>query len=329
MEIIESTKNDQIKYIAKLLKSSKTRKEEKAFVVEGPRMVREIPAGLLKKVYLSQSFLDEYLNADIKVFQEQDFFKAFFGEDFDFIEGSLGIVSDSIMKSLSDTVNPKGILAIVRFPEENNFLLFKNSISSGDNRKLSSTSYCALHPVIFLEHIQDPGNLGTIFRTAEAAGVRGIVMSPDTVDIFSPKVVRSTMGSIFRVPFLVCENDSKRFKNLNDDTKDFYEILSIFTKGELKKEADNTSVTAKTTSGIALFGAALDGKKFYDEIDYSSYDGGCGFLIGNEGNGLSEEALSLCTEHIKIPMEGKVESLNAAVSASILMYEAKRQRGHE
>lgn len=183
--------------------------------------------------------------------------------------------------------------------------------------------------MLFLETIQDPGNLGTIFRTAEAAGARGIVMSADTVDVFSPKVTRATMGSIFRMPFIVAEAGQKdedkttaaSKESVLTENKDFYEILRNFVEGRfLDSEAKEAS------TNIVLFGAALGATHHYDEIDYSSLENGFGFLIGNEGNGLSERALSLCTEKIIIPMEGKIESLNAAVSASLLMYEAKRQR---
>lgn len=256
-------------------------------------MVSEAPADLMKKIYVSESFFSEFQNS--------------FGEKFDF-----QVVSDSVMKSISDTVNPKGILALVSFPEEKNFFSERNT-----------------HPVLFLETIQDPGNLGTIFRTAEAAGARGIVMSADTVDVFSPKVVRATMGSIFRVPFIVADagckdSDETTAVSIESDlieNKDFYTILKDFVEGKfLNSEAEAGNVNT------ALFGAALGATHHYDEINYFSLENGFGFLIGNEGNGLSERALCLCTEKIIIPMEGKIESLNAAVSASLLMYEAKRQR---
>lgn len=280
MEIIESQKNEQIKYIVKLLKSSKNRREEKAFVIEGPRIVSEAPADLIKKIYVSEGFLHEYQESTGDFFDSNISSNTNFSKIKTILETcGFKVLSDAVMKSLSDTVNPKGILAIVSFPSGKNFISDKNN-----------------HPVIFLESLQDPGNLGTIFRTAEAAGARGIVMSEDTVDVYSPKVTRATMGSIFRVPFLVADGI-------------FYEILNGFVM-----------------NGSSLFGAALGASHNYDELNYSSYENGFGFLIGNEGNGLSEKALSYCTDRIIIPMEGEIESLNAAVSASVLMYEAKRQR---
>ena len=145
---------------------------------------------------------------------------------------------------------------------------------------------------LILESIQDPGNLGTMVRTGEGAGITGVIMNKTTVDLFNPKTIRSTMGSIYRVPFYVAE--------------DLAETLD-----SLKKQ------------GVALYAAHLKGEHAYDEEDYT---GACGFLIGNEGNGLSDTIANLADTYIKIPMEGQVESLNAAISASLLMYEANRQR---
>ena len=117
-------------------------------------------------------------------------------------------------------------------------------------------------------------------------------MNKTTVDLFNPKTIRSTMGSIYRVPFFVAEDLEE-------------------TMQELKEK------------GVKLYAAHLKGTMQYDEPDYT---GATGFLIGNEGNGLSDEIANLADTYIKIPMEGKVESLNAAISASLLMYEANRQR---
>ena len=143
-----------------------------------------------------------------------------------------------------------------------------------------------------LENIQDPGNLGTILRTAEGAGVTGILMSRDTVDIFNPKTIRSTMGSVYRVPFLYVE--------------DICEIV-----WELKNK------------GICTYAAHLKGTGSYDEQDYTK---GTAFLIGNEGNGLTDQLADLADTYIRIPMYGQLESLNAAVASAVLMYETQRQR---
>lgn len=145
---------------------------------------------------------------------------------------------------------------------------------------------------VVLEGIQDPGNLGTIFRSAEAAGLSGIIMDENTCDVYNPKVVRATMGAIFRVKFMVSSDLLK-------------------TVEEIKQK------------GGQVFAAHLEGSIPYDEADYHGLSA---ILIGNEGNGLSDTITAAATTRIRIPMEGKVESLNAAMAATILMYEAKRQR---
>jgi TrmH family RNA methyltransferase len=146
-----------------------------------------------------------------------------------------------------------------------------------------------------LEDIQDPGNLGTIIRAGEGAGVSGIIMTQGTADIFNPKVIRSTMGSIYRVPFFVVES-----------LGDVIETLKA--------------------KGISVYAAHLDESIDYDKADYTKPTA---FLIGNEAKGLKRETADLATGYIKIPMAGQVESLNAAVATTILMYEAQRQRRKE
>ena len=146
--------------------------------------------------------------------------------------------------------------------------------------------------IIAIENLQDPGNLGTIVRMAEGAGVTGIVISSNAVDIYNPKTIRSTMGSIYRVPFVYAA--------------DFIGAIELMKK-----------------NGINVYAAHLDGSCEYTEADYTKSSA---FLIGNEGNGLTTEIADLADIYIRIPMEGKLESLNAAMAAGILMYEANRQR---
>ena len=145
--------------------------------------------------------------------------------------------------------------------------------------------------LMILEDLQDPGNMGTILRTAEGAGVTGIILSKNCVDLYNPKVIRSTMGSIYRMPVMQA---------------DLLEILPVLKENK-----------------IQTYAAHLKGKNWYHEEDYTE---GTAFFIGNEGNGLSDELSDSADCLIKIPMEGKVESLNAAMAAGILMYETARQR---
>ena len=140
------------------------------------------------------------------------------------------------------------------------------------------------HPLfLVLEDLQDPGNMGTIFRTAEGAGVDGIFMSTNCVDIYNPKTIRSTMGSVYRVPFVIAP--------------DLQDVFAWFKKQGIRS--------------------------------YAAHVGGTAFLIGNEGNGLTDATAGQADCLIRIPMKGQLESLNAGVAAAILMYEASRQRRKE
>ena len=147
-------------------------------------------------------------------------------------------------------------------------------------------------PLLVLEHVQDPGNVGTLFRTAEAAGAGGVILDRETADPYSPKVLRATMGAVFRLPFVI--------------SNDLPGLLR-----QLRAE------------GFSLTAAHLAGTEYYDAV---SYPARTAFLIGNEGNGLSEEITSLADKKVRIPMEGQTESLNAAVAGALLLYEAYRQR---
>ncbi len=265
--MITSANNQQMKQVSMLLKKAKERRDKKSFVVEGPKMVMEAPVEWLKAVYVSEFFAANTENkADLQVLEARC----------KTAQAVYEIVTDSVFKSVSDTQTPQGIMAVVSMPEYR-----MEQLLQGDKTHL-----------LILESVQDPGNLGTMVRTGEGAGITGVIMNKTTVDLFNPKTIRSTMGSIYRVPFLV--------------TEDLTETMM-----ELKKK------------DISLYAAHLKGKQSYDEEDYTK---ACGFLIGNEGNGLTDEIADLADTYIKIPMEGQVESLNAAISATLLMYEANRQR---
>lgn len=262
--MITSSNNGNIKNIVALQKKGKVRKEQDAFVVEGIKMVSEIPEGNLMQLYVTESYLTR---------QEQ---KKELEKIADFHGVVYEVVADRVFQEMADTQTPQGILAVVR----QQHYRFEDLFS--DKR--------AVHLMV-LEGIQDPGNLGTILRAGEGAGVTGVILSKGTVDLYNPKVIRATMGSIYRVPFFYTDR--------------FLEVL-----GEVRE---------RTT----LYAAHLLGECCYDQADYR---GDTAFLIGNEANGLSEEAAGYAKCLIRIPMMGKVESLNAAVAASVLMYEAARQR---
>ena len=253
--MITSTSNNKIKNLSKCMKNARERRKQGVFVVEGIRMFSEIPREVHVETYATESFYEKH----------QELFAGIRYE----------LVSDHIMESVADTKTPQGVLSIVKQLQYS-----VEEVCSGNN------------PLIMaLENIQDPGNLGTILRTAEGAGVTGILMSADTVDVYNPKVVRSTMGSIFRIPFCYVENLTNCIQELNG-------------------------------RGYATYSAHLQGETFYD-YDYCK---STIFCIGNEGNGLTDELSQTTKYKIKIPMMGKVESLNAATASTVLMYEAMRQR---
>lgn len=247
-----------MKNIVQLNKKSKARRQLGVFVVEGIRMCLEAPREWIENMYVSESFLAVEEHA-----------RQLEGYDYE-------VVSDPVFKSISDTQTPQGILCVVQQPKYS-----LEELLNGEKTHL-----------LILEDIQDPGNLGTMFRTGEGAGATGIIMSRNTVDLFNPKTIRSTMGSIYRMPYFVADD-------LNQ------------TIQELKAK------------GITSYAAHLKGTLSYDEPDYTKASA---FLIGNEGNGLKTETADQADTYIRIPMEGKVESLNAAIAATLLMYEVNRQR---
>lgn len=253
---ISSLSNQHIKDINRLQTKSAARKKEKLFVTEGIKLYQEIPREDLVNVYVSETFIKEHK---------------------DEIHDGYIIVKDKIFREICDTVTPQGIVCIVRQKEYN----LKTILKKEERQTF-----------LLLESLQDPGNLGTIMRTAEGAGVSAVIMNKSTVDLFNPKVIRSTMGSIFRVPFLIYDDLAEAVKELQ-------------------------------MNDVTIFAAHLAGKKNYDE---EKYENSVGMLIGNESKGLSAEISKMADHLIKIPMAGQLESLNAAVSAAILMYEMRKNK---
>lgn len=273
--MITSTSNQNIKEVVQLRKKSKMRSQAGIFLVEGIRMIQEIPHGQLVKLYVTEGFYKKY---------KEELGKVPYTE----------LVSDHVFEYMSDTKTPQGVLGIVKQAKYSMDEILGKGVSKADavsGLDKSGNVQRAPHLMV-LDNLQDPGNLGTIFRTAEAAGVTGIIMSRDCVDIYNPKTIRSTMGAIYRMPFLYAE--------------------------DLKETID-----ALKEQGIQIYAAHLDGKNFYDKEDYR---GGTAFLIGNEGNGLRREIAECADIWIRIPMAGRAESLNAAIAAAILMFETCRQR---
>jgi TrmH family RNA methyltransferase len=245
-----------VKQLIQLQKKARERAAQDVFVVEGIKMFREVPASSLVHTYVSESFYEK--NRSLFSDMEQ-----------------VTLLSDRVFESVSDTKTPQGILCLVR---QQHYQL--DDLLNGS-------------PLLMvLENLQDPGNLGTILRTAEGAGVTGILMSSGCVDIYNPKVIRSTMGSIYRMPFFYSNDWAADLRTLKQ-------------------------------KGVLLYAAHLQGSADYEASDYTR---ATAFLIGNESRGLTEETAAMADIRIRIPMCGQVESLNAAIASAILMYEAGRQR---
>lgn len=264
--IITSSSNVKLKEVTALLEKSKARKESGHFIIEGTRIFSEVPKELTKEIVCSESYLNKNGEAQMQ------------GLPFT-------VLSDALFTKLSDTKTPQGVLAVVK---QSKYTL--EEILQG--KAASSKGNEAQPLLLMLEDVQDPGNLGTIMRSAEGAGVTGVILSKGCVDLYNPKTVRSTMGSIFRMPFTYVE--------------DFGEAIQ-------KAQA----------AGVQVYAAHLAGKKAYEDFDYTKPTA---FLIGNEGNGLKEETAKKADSYVIIPMLGKLESLNAGIAASLLSFEAARQR---
>lgn len=262
LEVIKSGENNLIKY-SKKLKVKKYRQENGEFMIEGVRLIEEaVQSGAIIRYCLCsdnlegdrvKSLLKDMKDNGVKVFETEDKF----------------------IEDICDTKTPQGILAVVRMKEHDmNGIVDKSDF------------------IIVLDRIQDPGNLGTMIRTADAAGAQGVIISDGTVDPYSPKVLRSTMGSIFHIPVVHADSIGEAIQSL-------------------KKK------------GYKVYVSSLEGSSPYYREDYR---GKTAIVIGNEANGVDGNIYALGDRMIKIPMPGSAESLNAGIAAGILVFEVARQR---
>lgn len=287
--MITSLANGRIKQLNLLREKSRARNKEGLFLAEGIKMFEEAPIEKMKEVYYAESF-EKYLVQDKVSDEEQQNKKETDARSVKICtkiqecreRGILvEVLSDEVFKKTADTQTPQGILFVM---EQLHYSVEEMVINAKEQYQATGKEPLFL----LLEDIQDPGNLGTIVRTGEGAGVNGIIMSKGTVDIYNPKTIRSTMGSLYRVPFVYVEDLAGAMRQLQK-------------------------------AGITVYAAHLAGEKYHDEL---SYEGGSAFLIGNEGNGLRRETADQADTYLKIPMEGQLESLNAAVAAALLLYQA-------
>jgi TrmH family RNA methyltransferase len=255
--MITSITNEKVKYVRSLY-SRRVRYRERRFVIEGVRLVEEaFRAGIVPALLFYSERIDAVPGGqELLVGIQQGGIPTF-------------AVSEGVMKALADTVSPQGILAVVPFVELD--------LPPGPSLSL------------VVDRLRDPGNLGTILRSANAAGVEQVFLAPQTVDHYNPKVVRGAMGAHFLLPI---------------DALSWPEI-------------------AEALAGVQVLLADVRAEQAYYEVDWTPPSA---LIIGGEARGASREARELATAGITIPMHGRAESLNAAVAASVILFEAARQR---
>ncbi len=260
MQRITSKENEFIKHIKKL-RDKKYRDITNSYIVEGIKLVEE---AIQENVIIKQIVLCDDCEKNEAISKELMY---------EIAKNECVYVPKNIFKYLSEVQTPQGILAII---EKNN----------------SSTQIDYTQDIIVaLDNIQDPGNLGTILRTIDSVGITQVLVSKETADCYNPKVVRSTMGAIFRVKIIECEDLEKTLK-------------------EIKKHKFKVVVSS------------LQAEDTIYQIDYHKKV----IIIGNESNGVEEKIQNIADKKIKIPMIGKTESLNASVATGIILYEYVRQK---
>lgn len=257
---ITSKDNALIKHIMKL-KEKKYRNEYDEYLIEGIKLVKEA--------------IDENINIKNIIISEEavnsELFEKKLKEKLQNREYT--IVQNSIFKLISDVEKPQGAIAIIKKREKDGKIDFSNDV------------------ILALDDIQDPGNLGTIIRTADSCNVTQILLSKGTVDCYNSKVIRSTMGAIFRVKIIECENLEKTLKEIKENN-------------------------------FKIIVTDLNSKKNIYNINYEKSV----IVIGNEANGISKNIIDLADEKVIIPMIGKTESLNASVATGVILYEYARQK---
>ena len=261
MNVISSKDNEIVKSVKKL-KEKKYRDSENVYIVEGIKMVKE---AIMEKASIMKIIICDDCEKSDNIPKELMY---------EIAKYDCTYVTSKIFKYISEVQTPQGVLAVI---EKNNGI---NDINYNEDI------------IVALDDIQDPGNLGTILRTVDSCGLTQILVSKGTVDPYNSKVVRSSMGAIYRVKVIECE--------------DLLETLK-----EVKRSKFKLLVTSLGDNS----------KNIYD-MKYNKKV----LVIGNEANGVEERIMNLADEKIKIPMLGRTESLNAAVATGIVLYEYVRQK---
>lgn len=261
MESVDSwtviTSRDSATYKSwKGLLSKKYRLKYRSYIIEGSNMIEE---ALINGAEISGIILKSDYEGEVPYSAGTRYFK----------------LDKHLFNELSETETPRHIMAVV---------------SMGERKRLEDDE--DIKSLVVLDRLQDPGNIGTIIRTADASGIDCVVALKGTADVYAPKTVRSAVGSIFRVPIYFIDSPD--------------ELMDILRHKD-----------------ITLMAMSLGGEKAYYDCDLT---GNIAIAIGNEGGGLCEQLIEGCSEEVRIPMEGNIDSLNAAMSAGIVMYERLRQK---
>ncbi len=260
MQVITSKDNEFVKHVKKL-KEKKYRYQSQEFIIEGIKLVKE---AIEEKANIKQIIICD--NCEDTGIIPKDLM-------YEIAKYNCIYVTENILKTMSDVNAPQGIMAII-----------------GRNNKEKDIDY-SQDIIVALDDIQDPGNLGTILRTVDSIGLNQILVSKGTADCYNPKVVRSTMGAIFRIKIIECEDLEQTLK-------------------ETQKNNFKLIVSSLQTNN-SLYDINFDKKVI---------------IIGNEANGVEPQIQEMADEKIKIPMLGKTESLNASVATGIILYEYVRQK---
>ena len=260
MQRISSKDNSIIKHIRKL-KDKKYRNEYNEYVIEGAKIIGEAikENAKIKQIIICDGCeKDELIERHLK---------------YELAKYDCIYVPSNIFKILTDVENPQGILAVIEKNSNNYEINFEDDI------------------IVALDDVQDPGNVGTILRTIDSVGLKQILVSKGTADVYNPKVIRSTMGAIFRVKVIECDDLENKLKELQNN---------------------NYKVTV----------TSLNAKKTIYNIDYNKKI----IVMGNEANGVSKNIQKLADEKVKIPMLGNTESLNVSIATGIVLYEYVRRK---
>ena len=270
IKYIVSFSDKRVAFIRSLSKK-KVAEESGCFFLEGERAVSEVPLkkGVISTVIVSKTFIDGIDRTPGRFDLLSGLEKA---------AGEVLPVSDKVFASVSSTVTPQGIGAVISRPEEHD----PDDIPDNACR------------ILVLENVQDPGNIGTCIRTADAFGLDAVICVDNCADVYNPKVLRSTVGSLFHIPVI-------RYR------ESIFKLCSIIKN-----------------KGFTVFGADPRGGILSDSEEFKSDK--IAVIIGNEAGGLSQSAKAVSHKLVSISMEGNAESLNAAVAAAVLMYEMRRNR---